>query len=99
MTDSCGCGCGPVDNTGKKIEDIEAFKTRVTEVIEQIRPSLQMDGGDIKLIDINDSGVVQVALQGACATCPHAAMTMKMGVERVLKEEIPEIVSVDAVDL
>lgn len=97
MTDSCGCS--PVDNTGKKIEDIEAFKTRVTEVIEQIRPSLQMDGGDIKLIDINDSGVVQVALQGACATCPHASMTMKMGVERVLKEEIPEVVSVDAVDL
>lgn len=97
MCDSCGCS--PVENTGKKIEDFEAFKTRVTEVIEQIRPSLQMDGGDIKLIDISDSGEIQVALQGACATCPHATMTMKMGVERVLKEEIPEVVSVDAVQL
>lgn len=97
MCDSCGCGS--TGNGGKKIEDIEAFKTRVIEVIDQIRPSLQMDGGDIKLIDVNDSGEVQVALQGACASCPHATMTMKMGVERVLKEEIPEVVSVDAVQL
>lgn len=93
------CGCGSPGTTEKKIEDVEAFKARVSEVIEQIRPSLQMDGGDIKLIDVNDSGEVQVALQGACATCPHATMTLKMGVERVLKEEIPDVVSVDAVQL
>ena len=97
MCDSCGCG--PASGAAKTIKDVEAFKTRVIEVIDQIRPHLQMDGGDIKLIDVNDCGEVQVALQGACACCPHASMTMKMGIERVLKEEIPEVVSVDAVDL
>ena len=96
MCDSCGCS----PSGGKKIEDLDAFKTRVLEVIDQqLRPGLQMDGGDIELIDVIDTGEVQVTLQGACATCPHATMTLKMGVERVLKEEIPEVCMVTAVGM
>jgi len=94
MCDTCGCS----GHSEKKIEDLAAFKARVEEVItEQLRPGLQMDGGDIQLIDVNDSGEVYVTLQGACSTCPHAAMTLKMGVERVLREEIPEVCQVVSV--
>ncbi len=71
------------------------MKERVQEVLEKIRPDLQSHGGDIELIDVKD-GVVTVKLQGACQGCMGAQMTLKMGVERVLKEEIPEIVSVEA---
>ena len=86
------------ESTGAaKIEDLEGFRNRVEEVIEKIRPALQMDGGDCKLVDVNDSGDVQVALHGACATCPHATMTLKMGIEQVLKQEVPEVRSVEAV--
>lgn len=72
------------------------MKERVQEVIEKIRPMLQRDGGDIQLIDVLD-GVVKVRLQGACGSCPMSAMTLKMGVERQLKQEIPEIKEVIAV--
>jgi len=96
MCDHCGCSPGGE----KKIEDLGAFKARVEEVIvQQLRPGLQMDGGDIQLVDVTETGEVQVTLQGACATCPHAAMTLKMGVERVLKEEIPEVCMVTAVQM
>ncbi len=66
------------------------MKEKVQEVIEKIRPMLQRDGGDIQLIDVSD-GIVKVKLQGACGSCPMSAMTLKMGVERQLKLEIPEI--------
>ncbi len=72
------------------------MKERVQEVIEKIRPMLQRDGGDIQLIDVLD-GIVKVKLQGACGSCPMSAMTLKMGVERQLKQEIPEIKEVIAV--
>jgi len=88
------CGCTP---SSRKIVDIEDFRTRVSEIIEKIRPGLQMDGGDITLIDVNDSGEVQVSLTGACSTCPHAQMTLKMGIEYALKEEVPEVSAVIAV--
>ena len=87
-----GCGCsGSCPDNGKKIEDIEGFKNRVIEVLDEIRPMLQMDGGDVQLVDVLDTGDVQVMLTGACGTCPHATMTLKMGIERVLKEKIPEV--------
>ncbi len=92
----CHC-CGSDNKETGKVGDIEKFRSRVAEVIEQIRPGLQMDGGDLKLVDVNDSGEVQVTLYGVCATCPHAQMTLKMGVEQILKEEIPEVSSVVAV--
>ncbi|HEX2966317.1 MAG TPA: NifU family protein [Syntrophorhabdaceae bacterium] len=72
------------------------MKERVQEVIDKIRPMLQKDGGDIQLIDVVD-GVVKVRLQGACGSCPMSAMTLKMGVERQLKQEIPEVKEVVAV--
>lgn len=67
---------------------------RVAQIIEQIRPYIQGDGGDIALIDVEDSGRVVVELRGACSSCPHAAITLKMGVERTLKENIPEVTEV-----
>lgn len=72
------------------------MKERVQEVIDKIRPMLQKDGGDIQLVDVVD-GVVKVRLQGACGSCPMSAMTLKMGVERQLKQEIPEVKEVVAV--
>jgi Fe-S cluster biogenesis protein NfuA len=73
------------------------MKDQVEAVINEIRPFLQADGGDIELVDVSEDGVVQVRLQGACAGCPGAQMTLKMGVERKLKESIPEVKEVVAV--
>lgn len=71
----------------------------VKEVIEQIRPMLQADGGDIEFVGLEEAtGVVSVRLQGACKGCPGAQMTLKMGVERRLKEKVPEVTEVVAVD-
>ncbi|MDO9264639.1 MAG: NifU family protein [Desulfosalsimonadaceae bacterium] len=72
------------------------MKERVQKVIDKIRPSLQADGGDVELIDVVD-GVVTVKLQGACAGCPMSQMTLKKGIERLVKQEIPEIKSVEKV--
>jgi len=73
------------------------MKARVQQVIDQIRPNLQADGGDIELVDVTEDGTVKVRLQGACHGCPGAAMTLKMGVERMLKKSIPEVKSVENV--
>jgi len=73
------------------------MKEKVQKVIEQIRPNLQADGGDIELVDVTAEGVVKVRLQGACHGCPGAAMTLKMGVERLLKANVPEVKSVENV--
>ena len=72
------------------------MKEKVQEVLERIRPALQADGGNIELVDIVD-GVVKVKLLGACQGCMGAQMTLKMGVEKVLKEAIPEVKCVEAV--
>ncbi len=72
------------------------MKEKVEEVINRIRPQLQADGGDVALVDVDD-GVVKVQLQGACAGCPMSQMTLKNGIERLLKQEIPEIKSVENV--
>lgn len=73
------------------------MKDRVQEVINEIRPNLQADGGDIDLIDVTPEGLVKVKLRGACSGCPGAAMTLKMGVERLLKKRIPEVTGVENV--
>jgi Fe-S cluster biogenesis protein NfuA len=74
------------------------MKDRVEVALELIRPALQNDGGDIELIDVDESsGVVTVKLVGACGGCPMSQMTLKMGVERVLKEQVPEVSSVESV--
>ncbi len=72
------------------------MRENVEKALEQIRPRLQADGGDIELIDVKD-GVVKVRLTGACGGCPMSQMTLKMGVERLLKQQVPEVKSVEAV--
>ncbi len=69
---------------------------RVSEVIDSIRPYIRADGGDIELVAV-EGGTVKVRLRGACASCPMSRMTLKMGVERQLKQHVPQIESVEAV--
>lgn len=71
-------------------------KEQVQSVIDKIRPALQADGGDVELVEIED-GVVKVRLQGACAGCPMSQMTLKNGIERILKQELPDVTSVESV--
>jgi Fe-S cluster biogenesis protein NfuA len=73
------------------------MKEKIQAVIDKIRPMLQADGGDVELVDVED-GVVKVRLQGACAGCPMSQMTLKNGIERLLKKEIPEVKSVEQAD-
>ena len=72
------------------------MRDTVEAALEQIRPALQADGGDVKLVDVSD-GIVKLQLTGACSGCPMSTMTLKMGIERVLKEQLPEIKEVVAV--
>ncbi len=71
------------------------LRERVQEVLDTVRPNLQADGGDVELLGVTDEGIVQVRLQGACHGCPMAAMTLQMGIERILKNEIPEVQGVE----
>jgi len=73
------------------------LKEKVEQALEKIRGFLQFEGGDIELVDISEDGVVKVRLQGMCSTCPMSAITMKDGVERIIKEEVPEVKSVEQV--
>lgn len=67
---------------------------KVQAVLEQVRPMLQRDGGDVELVEVTADGIVKVKLQGACGSCPMSTMTLKMGIEKAIKEQIPEIVEV-----
>ncbi|MDP8216241.1 MAG: NifU family protein [Candidatus Kaelpia imicola] len=67
------------------------MKERVEEALNNIRPMLQADGGDVELVDVTDDGVVKVRLKGACGSCPMSSYTLKLGIEQRLKEEVPEI--------
>ena len=73
------------------------MKTKIMEALEQIRPFLQRDGGDIEFVEYTEDNIVKVRLQGHCAGCPGAQMTLKSVVERILKESYPEIAGVEAV--
>lgn len=73
------------------------MREKVAEVMEKVRPMLQADGGDCELVDVTDDGVVKVRLTGACGSCPMSTMTLKMGIEKQLKLEIPEVKSVEQV--
>ena len=70
---------------------------RVKSCLADIRPRLQAHGGDVELVDVSDNGNVQVRLAGACQGCPSALMTLRIGVERILKEQVPEVQTVEAV--
>ena len=72
------------------------MREKVETALDKVRPALQADGGDVELVDVKD-GVATVRLTGACGSCPMSTMTLKMGVERVIKEEVPEIKEVVAV--
>ncbi|CVH80126.1 NifU family protein [Rubneribacter badeniensis] len=74
-------------------------KNDVAAVLDLIRPSLQADGGDVKLVDVDENGVVSVELQGACKGCPMSQMTLANGVERILKERVPGVTKVVPADL
>jgi len=67
------------------------MKEEVQKVLDQVRPGLQADGGDVELLDVTDDGVVKVRLTGACGCCPMSTMTLKMGIEKAIKEKIPAI--------
>ncbi len=86
MCENCGC------------HSESTLKDKIAEVVQTIRPMLQNDGGDIELVEVTEDNTVKVRLQGACKGCPGAAMTLKMGVERLLKERIPEVKEVVAVN-
>ncbi len=89
MCDKCGCG-----ETGEN----KTFAQKVKDIIDAVRPNLQAHGGDVELIFIEKDNTVKVRLQGACSGCPGARMTLKMGIERLLKEHIPDVKEVVAVD-
>ncbi|MDH5363692.1 MAG: NifU family protein [Dehalococcoidia bacterium] len=72
------------------------MREKIEAALEQIRPALLADGGDVQLVDVSN-GVVKVKLSGACGGCPMAAMTLRQGIERVLKEQVPEVKEVIAI--
>jgi Thioredoxin-like proteins and domains len=73
------------------------MKDKVEKVLNEIRPALQADGGNVELVDVSDDGVVKVRLQGACGCCPMSQMTLKMGIRKKLKQAIPSIKKVESV--
>ena len=74
------------------------MKEKVEKALDAVRGYLQADGGDVELVDVSDDGVVSVRLTGACGGCPMSQMTLQMGIERTLKEKIPEVTKVVAVE-
>jgi Fe-S cluster biogenesis protein NfuA len=67
------------------------LKEKVQKAIDMVRPGLQADGGDVELVDVSPEGVVKVKLTGACHGCPMSQMTLKMGIEKIIKQQVPEI--------
>jgi len=67
------------------------MKEEVEKVLELVRPGLQADGGDVELVEVTDDGIVKVRLKGACGSCPMSTMTLKMGIERAVKEKVPGV--------
>jgi Fe-S cluster biogenesis protein NfuA len=77
----------------------EELTVKVKNIIEQIRPYLQADGGDISFVELTDDNIVNVELQGSCGSCPFSRMTLKNGVEEAMRKALPEIKSVEALNL
>ncbi len=73
------------------------LKEKIEDALDKVRPSLQADGGDVQFIDVDDDGVVKVKLTGACGGCPMSQMTLKNGIEKVLKQDVPEVNRVESV--
>jgi Fe-S cluster biogenesis protein NfuA len=77
--------------------NLPALRQKVQEVIDLIRPAVQADGGDIELVDVTGEGVVRIRFHGACHGCPSSTMTLQMGIERNLRQQVPEVTSVEPV--
>lgn len=73
------------------------IKERVQEALDQIRPAIQMDGGDVELVDVTEDNVVQLRLMGACHGCPMSMLTLQAGIERIVKAHVPEVAGVEAI--
>jgi Fe-S cluster biogenesis protein NfuA len=73
------------------------LREKVESTLDTVRPALRADGGDVELVDVTDEGVVSVRLTGACGGCPMSTMTLRMGIERVLREQVPEVKKVEAI--
>lgn len=70
--------------------------SRVQAALDRIRPAVQMDGGDVQLVDVSDEGVVTVQMMGACGGCPMSMLTLKAGIERIVKQQVPEVTEIVA---
>lgn len=75
-----------------------SVRERVAKVLSLVRPAVQADGGDVELVEITAAGVVRIRLHGACVGCPSSVMTLRTGIERNLRDHVPEVKSVEAVD-
>lgn len=73
------------------------LKERIESALQKVRPSLQADGGDVQLVDVREDGTVKVKLVGACGGCPMSQMTLKMGIEKILRQNVPEVKAVESV--
>jgi Fe-S cluster biogenesis protein NfuA len=81
------------------VTNIEETKKKVEAALDRVRPALQADGGDAEIVDITPQGVVTLQLMGACGGCSMSMMTLKQGIERVVRMEVPEITAVEALSL
>ena len=79
------------------MQEVANLKEQVQAALDKVRPHLQADGGDVELVEITEGNVVRLKLKGACSGCPMSQMTLKMGIERFLKKEVPEITAVESV--
>jgi Fe-S cluster biogenesis protein NfuA len=73
------------------------LREKIEDALNKVRPSLQADGGDVEFVDVDENGVVKLRLTGACGGCPMSQMTLKMGIEKILKQNVPEIDRVESV--
>lgn len=88
----------PQYNHASGLDTSSTLFEQVQSVIERIRPAVQSDGGDVELVELTDQGVARIRLHGACIGCPSSSMTLHMGIERNLRERIPQVTGVEQVD-
>ncbi|MEX0655407.1 MAG: NifU family protein [Phycisphaeraceae bacterium] len=86
-----------MSNTPPSSSATPTVHSRVEAVLNRIRPAVQSDGGDLELVEVTGEGVVKIRLHGACVGCPSSSMTLQMGIERNIREKVPEVVAVEQV--
>lgn len=79
------------------VSESNGIRDRVESALNRIRPAVQMDGGDVQLVDVSEDGVVTVQMMGACGGCPMSMLTLKAGIERIIKSQVPEVTEIVAV--